>query len=345
MISIKRFLDTRHDAGPPNRDLLEASLQMGRLLLDAIATHVVRGRETDLKDFTTTLSGLLRRTEEPPTPLHLLSISSEATEALETYCQRTTEYSREQTEQMQTMVTTLADTLADLSGQTDASVSRLQALEQQIEHASGLEDMGTVSTSLQNCLQALREAVAQQRTSSAATTQRLQGRIEASRQRMARDRTPPRRVAAEIDLEPEPAGSVANLSPSAYVAAFRLQRAEHIATRFGEGAKHQMLSLISQTLKPHLGPNDRLLRWKGTSFVMFLNTTESIHQVRVRLSEVVVAICQQYIEVGKKSTLLSVGVDWIVFPQSQCPSIDAVFTEVDSFLANARPGNSSALAD
>ena len=33
------------------------------------------------------------------------------------------------------------------------------------------------------------------------------------------------------------------------------------------------------------------------------------------------------------SALISVGVDWIVFPQAQCSSLDAVFTEVDSFLA------------
>jgi hypothetical protein len=42
---------------------------------------------------------------------------------------------------------------------------------------------------------------------------------------------------------------------------------------------------------------------------------------------------QHYIEVGKKSALLSVGVDWVVFPQAQCLSLDAVFAEVDAFLA------------
>jgi hypothetical protein len=41
--------------------------------------------------------------------------------------------------------------------------------------------------------------------------------------------------------------------------------------------------------------------------------------------------------VGNKSAMLSVGVDWVVFRQADHPSLEAVFTEVDAFLANARP--------
>ena len=130
--------------------------------------------------------------------------------------------------------------------------------------------------------------------------------------------------------------------PASYVAAFKLQRAEHIANRFGETVKHQMLNLIATELKTVLGPHDRLLRWKGTSFVMFINSTAAIPEIRSRLAKAVAATSQQYIEVGRNSALLSVGVDWIVFPQAGRP-LDAVFTEVDAFLANAgsvvRKGN------
>ena len=53
---------------------------------------------------------------------------------------------------------------------------------------------------------------------------------------------------------------------------------------------------------------------------------------------------QQYIEVGRKSALLSVGVDWIVFPQAGRSSLEAVFTEVDAFLANTRQASAQLLA-
>jgi GGDEF domain-containing protein len=342
MISIKKFLEQRLNGTAPAGDVLDASLQMGRLLLDGVAAHMVRGRDTDFRVFGRTLQTLLHRLDEPPSSLRLLEIASEATEALETYAQRTTGYLREQNEQMQSMVAMLTETLADVSGQTDVSVARLQAIEQQIERTSGLDDMRALTTSLESCLAAVREAAAQQRKGAAATVQRLRDQIDAAEKRMRPDQAPSRWSQAEIDLVAEPSADRFEETASAYVAAFKLQRAEHIAARFGESTKHQMLALISQSLKSVLGPNDRLLRWKGTSFVMFLNSTAPLHEIRVQLSEAVARSGQHYVEVGKKAALLSVGVDWVVFPQAQCPSLDAVFTEVDAFLAGEIAGMGAA---
>ena len=150
---------------------------MCRLLLDGIATHLIRGREVDWKSLGRTVKGLLRRMDEPPTALGLLGIGSEAVEALETYAQSTERYLREENEQMQTMVAMLTDTVADLSGQTDASVGRLQTIERQIERASGLDDIRSLTASLESCLLAVREAAAEQRSGSAATVRRLQDQI------------------------------------------------------------------------------------------------------------------------------------------------------------------------
>ena len=188
MISIKKFLEQRRNI-EPDQEVLQASLQMGRLLIEAIVTQVVRGRDTDLKAFVRTLKGLLPKLDDPPSALNLLEISSEATDALETYAQRTTEYIHGQNQQMQSMVAMLTDTLADISGQTDISVARLQAIEQQIEQASELDDMRALSAGLQSCLAALREASAQQRKGSATTLQRLREQIDAAQK--ARAPNPP----------------------------------------------------------------------------------------------------------------------------------------------------------
>lgn len=59
MISLKKFLEQR-SSRTEDTDLLQASLQMGRLLLEALATHLVRGRDADRAVFTRTLKGLLR---------------------------------------------------------------------------------------------------------------------------------------------------------------------------------------------------------------------------------------------------------------------------------------------
>jgi GGDEF domain-containing protein len=234
------------------------------------------------------------------------------------------------------MVAMLTATVADLSGQTDASVARLQTIERQIEHVSGLDDIRALRANLESCLLAVREAAAQQRSGSAATVRRLQEQIDTVQKRAAPNPAAPRVSQAEIDLATEPSFGVPQQAYTRYVAAFKLQRAEHIATRFGESARHQMLALIGQSLKTVLEPDDRLLRWKGTSFVMFFNSTATIQGVRARLSEAVAATGQHYVEVGKKTALLSVGVDWTVFPEAQCPSLDEVFAEVDAFLTGTR---------
>jgi hypothetical protein len=77
------------------------------------------------------------------------------------------------------------------------------------------------------------------------------------------------------------------------------------------------------------------MRWKGPSFVLFLSSTESVFGVRRRLSATVSKIGQRYIEVGKNSALLAVGLDWMVFPQAQYPSPDVMFAEVDAFLGRS----------
>jgi hypothetical protein len=337
MISIKRLLEGKNaDRGQKN--LPEPPVrQMGSLLLDGMATHVVRGHETDLKVFRRTLTALERQINEPQSALGLLALSSDAVEALETYSRRTNAYVSEGNEQMSSMIAVLTETVVEMSDQTDASVARLQAIEKQVELASGLDDWRTLRANLENCLLALREAAAQQRSHAANIAQRLQQQIGKAQQRTAIELRRQSFSDADLDLMPEPSEDAKSVWTS-YVAVFKLQRAEHIASRFGEDVKNQMLSLIGTQLKTTLGPNDRLLRWKGTSFVLFLKTTDPPAKLRRQLSNAMAAIRQQYIDVGSKSALLSVAADWIMFPESQCPSLEAVFAEVDAFLAKGGPG-------
>ena len=111
MISIKRFLEPRRDGPVPDHSLVEALMQMARLLLDAMASHMVRGSDADFRSLRRTLNELAQRMEGPQSAMTLLGISSDAAEALDTYCQRTTAYHREQHEERQSMIAMLTDTL------------------------------------------------------------------------------------------------------------------------------------------------------------------------------------------------------------------------------------------
>jgi len=344
MISIKQFLDARRNDPAPKHDLPDALTEMGRLLLDGMATYVVRGTDADVEVFRRKLTRLMRQMEGPQSAMSVLGVTSDAVEALETYCENTAKYNREQREERQSMVAMLTEAVADLAGKTDASVGRLQTIEKQLERASELDDIRALKTSLGESLQAVRETAAYHRNNSAATLELLRAQITTGRKLAAEDPKPLVFSPDELDFIPEPLDIPVESSSAGYVAAVRLRRAEHIASRFGEPVKLQMLAMIGTQLKTLLGPNDRLLRWKGASFVMFLNSREPIAQVRASLVRIVAKLSQQYIEVGTKTSLLSVAVDWIVFSQADRASLEAVFTEVDTFLSNVTQISSPATA-
>ena len=155
-----------------------------------------------------------------------------------------------------------------------------------MERASEIDDMRTLRANLATSLQSLRDAAAQQRSSAVATVARLQSQIALAQSRIPEDLKASVTSHPDIDVIPEASDEPVESLPASYVAAFKLQRAEHVANRFGEAAKTQMLSLIAAQLKTLLGPNDRLLRWKGTSFVMFINSTgnQDIGPAWLRLS-------------------------------------------------------------
>lgn len=262
-------------------------------------------------------------------------MASEAAETLEGYSQNTADFIREQGQQMQSTVAMLTATLSDVSGQCEDSVARLNGIEQKIERASGLDDIQELNASLQNCLVDLREAASQHRKSAAATAERLEGQIRDAQQRVKRDHAIPAPSETEVDLDPEPPESQPDLTVHPYVAAFKLHRADHIVGRFGDNARRQMLSLVWHNLKTALGPSDRLMRWKGTSFVVFISSPLSLGAIRAQLAETVSKTGQHYIEVGKRTILLSIVLDWTVFPQDGFSSMDSVFKEVDAFLTTA----------
>lgn len=293
------------------RDLLRNGGDFRSQLRPAAGPEVV----SNVKD-------LVSRLDAADSALQLLAVATDALESYTKDIQGASEFFAEHNSQMQSMVAMLTQTLAEVSGHSDASVARLHEIEQQIERASGLDNIRALRESLATCLSSVKEAVVQQRKATESTVERLRDHIKRAPQ-------PPVEVPA-----PRPPGSFAldGEAPGEYVAAFKLQRADHILIRYGENARDQMLAFIGEGLKTVQGPNDRLMRWKGPTFVMFLSSPDSLHGIRRRLSAAVARIGQSYIEVGKNAALLAVGVDWIVFPQSQYPSLDILFAEVDLFL-------------
>jgi hypothetical protein len=303
-------------------------------MIEGIGVHMMRGSEQDYARFSAALNTLSREIGDPSSTLALCDVASRTVEILRTYGQSTTNYFCLQNHQMQSMIAMLTETVAEISGHSNDSISRLQEVEREIEAASGLDDMRAITARLERCLVAVREAVAEQKRMVAGTVARLK--------RCVQETGAPSSAETEFDRIPEARPDMTELSLFPYVSVFQLHHSDRIASRFGESARLEMLTLIHRALKSVLGPGDRILRRNQTAFVLFLDSDASINVVRTRLALAVARIRQNHIELGKNSALLAIVVDWTLFAQSHYLNLGAALAAVDSFLQSGlltQPGS------
>ena len=74
---------------------------------------------------------------------------------------------------------------------------------------------------------------------------------------------------------------------------------------------------------------------------MFVRSVESAAPVRRRFAAVAAKIAQRYVEVQNSTALLSVMVDWVLFPQAEYASPEVVLADVDAF-SGGKSGNGEA---
>ncbi len=328
MISIKQLFGRPEDTAA-SATVRDANSQFSRLRADGTTARcLLEQRARTPPDAGPSTKDLLARLEAKALSLKLVDTAKDPLEASASQTQSASGHLREQDRWMQSMVAMLTKTVADVSGQSHAAVARLQEVKRQIERASGLNDIQHLRASLATCLEAVENAAVQQRSATLATVEDLQDHIE-------RAHRPAAGGAAPSDSE---RSRVTQCAPEAeYLAVFKLHRADHIIARLGKASAEQMSALLGDCLKAAQGPKDHLVRWKGgPSFIELLTSSESELTIRKRLSKAVANVSRCYMEIGTKSALLAVGVDWCIFPLAQYQSPDAAFSEVDWFLGESK---------
>ena len=173
-------------------DLSEALLESLRLLLGGLpGGNEAAGRpEPEARRI---IGGLLERLERPLVPFDILEIANEALAALALNGKATLERHRLHSEELQAMISMLTETVAALSVQSTASVTRLQQIERKIEQASMVEDLRSLKANLAECLDAVREASVHQQKQTAETIQLFERQIQTAKSR-CRWREPPRQT-------------------------------------------------------------------------------------------------------------------------------------------------------
>jgi hypothetical protein len=317
MLSIRRRLVDRASAPQEDVALHDDALRLREMLSRAAEARRPLPDNVGTPDYKNAARALVERLEQATTPAELAALAVDSLSSAEDYIHRFTESSDEQSAQVQSMFEMLTQTVADLGGQSEASVQRLVSSGFRIEKSAGVEDLRKLKDHLAECLTAIKEAAAHQRKEP-----------QAPMERPAEDAKIAPPVAGTTEMPPVNGPGQAG----AFLAAIKIQHADHLLKRFGEAGRDELLSIVGKGLESAVGPRDRLLRWKGASFVLFATAPDGIGGVRRRVAAATSRVSQRYVELSKNSALLAVSLDWTVIAQSQFSTLDGAFEAVDAFL-------------
>jgi GGDEF domain-containing protein len=328
MISIKRYFM------PPPKEL-DKALQVIHRLVKGIGRYAIDAGKSEFDQFQAEMDSYasLVQVHDPERDLH--AISGAVLNTLEAYHRRTSRLMRAQSEELQSIVTMLSDTIVKIGGTNDDTTARLQDLEKQLVQASAVDDVRTLKVCLADCLQSVRDEMESNRSQSALTIHTLKSQLDGTSERLehpsaGRDAVTdlPNAVAAEAAL------AIAAQEPSRYyVAVFVVNRVQLINARFGHAVGDEVMNVARDHLAGSLA--DTLYRWRGPSLMMLLQRSGQLEEVRMSLHRIASCKLQKNVDLGSRSALLPVTLAWTVFPM--LPSARQVTQKADAFVAAQLP--------
>lgn len=311
MISIKKFLSS------DDRETAEAFERMARLLLQAIGLHAVEGDRVDLDSFQAAVSSVQTSLDQDPSPKNILAATGSAVGALQNYNKRTSLFIRAKSVELQAIVGMLTQAMAQISNGSQNSISRLQELQKEIEHASMLGDVRALKTRLSDCLQSIRTEVTRQREESARSVADLGARMREAREtkpfQALENCDPATGLPRRADAEAAIAATCEDGSHS-YAGLFVVERLPAIRTRFGPAMADQVLVAFLQRLSQVMGPTDQVFRWDESSFLALLDRSASADQVRKELGKILSQRMEHIVDIESRSVVLPVASTWLVTP-------------------------------
>ena len=335
MLSLKPFL---HRDEHSRDDLLSAHRRMIASLLDGIVIHAVRGDALDYARLESDMVNLRDSVSASDlSSADLLISTGSALKAIQDYNRRTGSLLQAQALEVQKITGMLTQAIVNLAVEGSTNVSRLQALERQLELTSGLEDVRSLKQKLSECLMGIREEKLRQKSVSEATVQGLSGGL-----RLARSETP---LPSADSLDPitglstRPAAEnaialAADSGTHVYAALFVIDHLHGLNTRFGRAVGDQTIMLFAQHLAQHLRPQDAVYRWSGPAFLALLTREDPAEKVRRELAPVASARLELNVESRGRAVLLPINFSWTFITIPICGKAGAVVDQLDAFLAS-----------
>jgi GGDEF domain-containing protein len=335
MISIKRFLEHSGD--------VEAYRQIVALLLEGIALNAVEGDKSDYEKFRQDIQKIDKQIAAEASPPALFVIVGAAVRAIEEYKRQTARFVKKQSDELQHMVAMLTRTLITIGDSSEHSVSKLQAIEKQIESTSQIEDIQLLKLRLGECLEAVRHESQRQKTESAETLQALRTQLDTSQSGPAPSAHP------DVDsitgllnfAQAEKAIRMSLLAPkNKYVVVVAVGCIQSINARFGYAVGDDVLNTFKTHFEKALSGRDRLFRWRGPALIALLDREEPIEHLRTEIRRFADAKLQKTIQLGMRSVMIPISAAWSVFPAA--PPADGLIHKIEAFLGTQIHSESSA---
>lgn len=311
MISIKKYMSGN------SKESIEAYERMAQLLLQAIGLHAVEGDRADYDLFRTSVTDLQASLAEDPSPTNILVSTGTAVKALQDYNRRASNSIRARGIELQNIVGMLTQAMSQISTGSEVSIHRLRDLQQQIEHASMVEDMRTLRTRLSECLETIRTETVRQRDDSKRLVTELDQGLKKTQEPMEIQPAGEADPLTGIPMRPQAEQAMRRACEEGdhtYAALFLLDRIQAISSRFGFALGDQVVLFFLQHLSQGLSAEDQIFRWSPGGFLALLKRQESATHVRNELGKFLSRRLEQSFAVGDRSVVVPIGTTWVAVP-------------------------------
>ncbi len=304
-------------------------------LLDKIASGAAVGEPAELEAFQSEISALRERVEPETGSEALLLHTAFAAQALETYNRGVNRFHRQRSRMMQSTIDALVENLVAIGGENAAAALRLREIVAQMKRTSDLTQLETLKAKFDESLDSAREEMLRQKAEKDSLILALRREIE----RGPAPVTPagPANLDATTKAPAKDAALNAMYQPIAtgkhrYAVAILVNRIQPITARFGPGAGDRVLHAFALHIARQLDASDQLFRWTGSAFVVLLDRSETLDEVRLEMKRTMEARLEETFMFEGRSVLIAVSAAWSAF--QLVTTVTEVERKIETFIAS-----------
>jgi GGDEF domain-containing protein len=303
------------------------------VLLEGIAKSALAYNREEYSDFRATLDKLATTFESSQDTEELISAAEWASDALESYNRGAQRVHAAQTVELRCMIEMLSQTLVALAQAGGQSIETLQSIRNQVENARQLDDIRLLRARLGDTLKSISDEAKRQRERSAQMLQRAQDAAEVAAGH--RETQNPDRLSGLPSATKAERAITARAGPGSkyYAAAFVVERVESINLRYGYAAGDQLLQAYHKYLESNLTSIDEVYRWRGPTFLVFMERPSSIEVVRGDVARFASCLQEHVMDVGGQPVKLPLSSAWTVVELAKCEVAGQASQQIDRFVA------------